>query len=147
MKVLLAVDPGNDSVTLMAARLFPHAEFVVFSAVELATVVVPDTPLTGAAVFPPSAEELALAESAADDVTAAAQRDLAAAGEHADVATAVGSAGSAICEEAEAIGADVVVVGRSRRGWLARLVDPSVSDYVVKHAACPVLVVHADATD
>jgi nucleotide-binding universal stress UspA family protein len=145
MKVLLAVDADNESVTAVTARLFPHAEFVVFSAVQLATVIVPDTPLTGAAAFPPSAEELALAESVADDVTSAAQRELVAAGEHAEVATAVGSAGAAICEQAEAIGADVVVVGRTGRGWLSRLVDPSVSEYVVKHAGCPVLVVHVDA--
>lgn len=144
MRVLLAVDADNEAVTAATARLFPHAEFIVFSAVQLQATVVPDTLLTGAAAFVPSAEELALAESVAEDVTTSAQRDLAAAGEHAEVVTAVGDAGAAICEEAAAVAADVVVVGHSTRGWLSRLVDPSVSAYVVKHAPCPVLVVHTD---
>lgn len=147
MRVLLAVDADNEAVTAATARLFPHAEFVVFSAVQLQATVVPDTLMTGAAAFVPSAEELEIAESVAEEVTVAAQRDLAATGEHAEIVTAVGDPGASICEEAAAIAADVVVVGRTARGWLSRLVDPSVSDYVVKHAPCPVLVVRTDHED
>jgi nucleotide-binding universal stress UspA family protein len=144
MRVLLAVDLDHEAVTATTARLFPHAEFVVFSAVELQTVVVPDTLITGAAAFPPSVEELELAESVAEDATTSAQRGLAQAGERAEVVTAVGNAAVAICEEAETIGADVIVVGHTERGWFSRLVDPSVSSYVLKHAPCPVLVVRTE---
>ena len=46
---------------------------------------------------------------------------------------------------AEQIGADVVVVGSHGRGALKRLVSGSVSEHVVHHSPCPVLVVRKDA--
>jgi nucleotide-binding universal stress UspA family protein len=61
----------------------------------------------------------------------------------ATVATRVemGDAGPMIVWVAEQIGADVVVVGSHGRGALKRMVSGSVSEYVVHHAPCPVLVV------
>ena len=49
--------------------------------------------------------------------------------------------GSAIVEEAERSGADLVVIGSSGKGFLRRILSGSVSDHVVRHAPCPVLVV------
>ncbi len=42
---------------------------------------------------------------------------------------------------AEEIGADVIVVGSHGRGAIERLLLGSVSEQVVRHAPCPVLVV------
>jgi nucleotide-binding universal stress UspA family protein len=53
----------------------------------------------------------------------------------------IGDPGPAICEEAKVHGVDLIVIGRSGKNWLSRLLDPSVSEYVIKHAPCPVLVV------
>ncbi len=46
---------------------------------------------------------------------------------------------------AEELGADLIVVGRRDRGQIRRALAGSVSDSVVRHARCPVLVVGAGA--
>ena len=51
-----------------------------------------------------------------------------------------GGAAQTLVEVAE--GADLLVVGSHGRGVIARTLLGSVSDYVVRHAPCPVLVVH-----
>ena len=56
----------------------------------------------------------------------------------------VGDAGATICAVAEHEGAEVIVVGSHGRGLLGRIVHlGSVSEYVMRHAPCPVLVVRA----
>jgi nucleotide-binding universal stress UspA family protein len=88
---------------------------------------------------------------------AAAQRDLDVTSRAANVARtafaehgvgtahAIGAAGDdpaeVIVRQAEAHDVDVVVVGNHERGWLSRLVNPSVSEDVVEHVPAPVLVV------
>jgi nucleotide-binding universal stress UspA family protein len=54
---------------------------------------------------------------------------------------AEGAAGPAICSLATEIHADVIVVGNSGKGPLARALLGSVSSYVVHHCGRPVLVV------
>lgn len=54
-----------------------------------------------------------------------------------------GDAGPAIVEAAEAEGVDLVVVGRRGRNRVERFVLGSVSDHVVRHATCPVLIVRS----
>jgi nucleotide-binding universal stress UspA family protein len=54
------------------------------------------------------------------------------------------SPGSAIVHCAEEIDADLVVVGASGKGLFKRLFSGSVSDHVVHHAPCPVLVIRSD---
>lgn len=54
-----------------------------------------------------------------------------------------GQAARAILEEAARADVDVVIVGRRRRGRLARLSSTSVTTSVVRAASCPVLVVPA----
>ena len=46
---------------------------------------------------------------------------------------------------AEELGADLLVVGRRDRGRIRRALAGSVSDWIVRHARCPVLVVGAGA--
>ena len=52
-----------------------------------------------------------------------------------------GEAGDAITAAAEAEGADLIVVGTHGRSTVGRFLLGSVSDHVVHHAGCPVLVV------
>jgi len=53
----------------------------------------------------------------------------------------VGEAGERIVEAAQAEGADLIVVGSHGRGSVGRFLIGSVSDHVVRHATCPVMVV------
>jgi nucleotide-binding universal stress UspA family protein len=54
-----------------------------------------------------------------------------------------GDPGPAIVEAAESEGADMIIVGTRGRNRVERLVLGSVSDHVVRHAPCPVLIVRA----
>jgi nucleotide-binding universal stress UspA family protein len=53
----------------------------------------------------------------------------------------VGDAAPAICQVAERLGVDVIVVGSHGRTGLARIFLGSVSEHVVRHAPCAVLVI------
>ena len=52
-----------------------------------------------------------------------------------------GEPGESIVEAALAEAVDVVLVGAHNRGTIGRLLMGSVSDYVARHAPCPVLIV------
>jgi len=52
--------------------------------------------------------------------------------------------GAAIVRVAHDMGADVLVIGSSGKGWLSRIFGGSVSDYVAHHAPCPVMLVPHD---
>jgi len=144
MRVVLGTD-GSD-IALNAAKrardlLRDDAELVLVS-------VVPDTSTdTGAGgIEGPDAtpeeldameRETHLAAETALTETAAAL-DLVGATHH----VAEGEPGPALCNAATDLGADLIVVGSHGRGVIARTLLGSVSDYVVRHAPCPVLVVH-----
>jgi nucleotide-binding universal stress UspA family protein len=53
----------------------------------------------------------------------------------------VGSPAHTICEVAREANADVIVLGSHGRTGLGRILIGSVSEHVVRHAPCPVLVV------
>ena len=53
----------------------------------------------------------------------------------------VGDVGGTVCRVAGDLKVDVIVVGSHGRGAIERLLLGSVSDQVVRHAPCPVLVV------
>jgi nucleotide-binding universal stress UspA family protein len=53
----------------------------------------------------------------------------------------VGDAADAICRVADRLRVDVIVVGSHGRTGIGRLLLGSVSEHVVRHAPCPVLVV------
>jgi nucleotide-binding universal stress UspA family protein len=52
-----------------------------------------------------------------------------------------GDPGESIVDAAQSEGADMIVVGSHGRGTVGRFLIGSVSDYVVRQASCPVLVV------
>lgn len=56
-----------------------------------------------------------------------------------------GDPGQSIVSAAEAEAADLIVVGTHGRGTIGRLLLGSVSEYLVRHAPCPVLVARPDA--
>ena len=56
-----------------------------------------------------------------------------------------GDPGESIVAAAEAEAADLIVVGTHGRGAIGRLLLGSVSEHVVRHAPCPVLVARPDA--
>lgn len=62
----------------------------------------------------------------------------------AELMARVGAPGQTICDVAEALPADVIVVGTHGRSGFRRAVVGSTSDHVVRHAACPVLVQGAE---
>lgn len=58
-----------------------------------------------------------------------------------------GDPGESIIEAATAEHVEMIVVGSHGRGGVGRALIGSVSDHVVRHAACPVLVVRQDVDD
>jgi nucleotide-binding universal stress UspA family protein len=57
-----------------------------------------------------------------------------------EVRVETGEPGPVICETAELVDADLIVVGSHGRGRLGRTVLGSVSTHVLGHAPCPVMV-------
>ena len=147
MKVLIAVDDDAESRDALsfAARLLPDEHDVVVLNVARSTITpygtigglgstfAGDAALSAEADL--QAQEVAdeeaerIVEQAAREVRADEQRV-----EHGDV-------GPTICQVAEDEGADLVVLGTHDRSRWSRLWFGSVSDHVVRHAPCPVLVV------
>lgn len=150
MHVLIATD-GSD-LALEAARtaaplLNPEIKVTLLS-------VINDLPADSGAggiegpVFTPEQEEeirrseqAHAAESLAH--TQAALRAVLGADAAIDQRVDSGDPASAICGAAGDLGVDLVVVGSHGKGFISRVVLGSVSEHVVRHSPCPVLVVHA----
>lgn len=149
MKVLVATD-GSDASTDAVRRGFE----VLGSpdAVVLLTVLT-DVPGDDAGGFESSVDtpEQQEREWADEQVDAKALLDAAAGlvptGVTVDRRVEVGDPASAICDVAADSGADVIVVGSHGRGLIKRIVLGSVSEHVVRHAPCPVLVVRPEPDD
>jgi nucleotide-binding universal stress UspA family protein len=82
---------------------------------------------------------LEVAEAALDEIRAELGRD--------QITTRIieGSAGPELCRLASETSAKAIVVGTRGRGALKRAVLGSVSDYVVRNAPCPVVVIGDDS--
>ena len=140
MKILIAVDETESAhyATSVAKVLFPLAEHIILSAAELPPFVFGVA--LGVGASPPS-------DALTSAVVANAQSSVAAAEAlfHGGVSEVeAGDAGLVICREAARLGVDVVVVGRETKSMVSRLFHPSVSEYVMKNAPCPVLVVREE---
>jgi nucleotide-binding universal stress UspA family protein len=140
VKILVAVDTTDVSheAALTARALFPGAEIVIFSAASFGAYVSAH-PIKGTIVVgAPTRAAIDLVKVVATEAVAGAQTVL---GDDAEVAIEFGDPGEAICAQAANVCADAIVVGRREKKWLSRLFDPSVSEYVIRHAPCPVVVV------
>lgn len=58
-----------------------------------------------------------------------------------EILQGIGSPGSTLCELAQTVGADLIVMGRRQHSRLNELLLGSTSNYVLHHAPCSVLVV------
>jgi nucleotide-binding universal stress UspA family protein len=144
MKVLIAVDDHSHEAARVAKEFFPQADHIIVSATDIAQFMVAE-PLGGGLINSGySVESLIAAENTADGAVEAAHAIV---GPQATTQVEIGDAGSVICEQAALQGIDVIVLGRRSHSWLSRLFDPSVSEYVMRNAPCPVLIVKEPSVD
>ena len=150
MKILLAVDgsPCSDAaVEEVGRRPWPEGSSVkVLSAFELPTPLAPLTPETWSLPII-YFEEMDLAlrkqaqiivERALEKLKSTMNKTIAIDGQ-----CVPGSPRTVILDEAEAWGADLIVVGTEGHGAIVRFVLGSVTEEMVRNAPCPVLVVKA----
>ncbi|MEW6473831.1 MAG: universal stress protein [Actinomycetota bacterium] len=141
IKVLVALDESAVSMRAAqeAVRLF-SGRGVQFLVISVAREPVPWVPVGGfglVSVPPPGWEDAARGL----DETEITERATAAGANPAKVITDVGDAVECICAAAEEHDVDAVVVGGHDKGFLQRLLEPSVSAGVVRGTHRPVLVV------
>lgn len=150
METIIIATDGSDTATEAAwqglALLRPVDQILVVSVADLSDADL-TVDATGHAAATMTPEE---AESANDEVLRICQSNIDATiealrthpGVPAGLETRIlgGQAGPAICQLASETSAVAVVVGSSGRGRLRRAVLGSVSDHVVRHAPCPVVV-------
>jgi nucleotide-binding universal stress UspA family protein len=149
MKFLIAIDgsPASHHALEQAIRLGKPCEATLL----LLTVTEPTNALAWPAMLP-TGEPLPLQMVTPADLDASnraiAQAQLeqshemcVAASVKSEMVLEMGSPRSLICEIAERESVDLLIVGSRGLGNVQRLVLGSVSDYVIHHAQCPVLVV------
>ena len=151
-KALIATD-GSDFALSAAKRakqvLDPATKFTLLSVVPppVMTIGAPVTGIEAAPIATPeTTEELteAYKEEAEGDLDRTAQALGAADVER---RTEFGDAASEICRVAEDEGFDVIVVGSHGAGFVKRVFIGSVSQHLLRHAPCPVLIVRATDHD
>ncbi len=144
MKILIAVDEepeSNDALTF-AKRILPaDAEVVVLNVVRSAVSPYGTLGTWGAGPYGdagvPVIEDMQGAEQSAERTVNKASEGL----DDAEERVEHGPVGPMICEVAETADVDLVVLGTHDRSRWGRLWFGSVSDHVMHHAPCPVLVV------
>lgn len=155
MKVLIAVDDGSeshDAIQFAKDSLPGDAEVIVLNVAQYA--VAPAGTVStfamgsyGDAMLTTETQErlAAEAEAAAEQTVRQATDEFGggdpAAGTRVEPRVEHGDVGPTICSVAAEEGVDLVVLGTHERGRWSRLWFGSVSDHVVHHAPCPVLVV------
>ena len=149
MHVLIATD-GSDDALAAAGRA--QALLAAGASVSLICVVEPPPAATAGlesgfagGVVEPSTVDAAWVAAYEDAVAAIDRtRPVLDGGADAEPIVENGSPGPTLCQVAEKVAADVIVVGSRGRGAIKRALLGSVSTYVVHNAPCPVLVVRAD---
>lgn len=146
MRILIAVsddEPSQDAVEfarrLLAETHDQHDVLVLDVATWALDTYLIASPMSA---FPPA--NLDEQQQAVDAHAEEVATDAAEALEHPAEAVVVrGDPGRAICDVAEEQGIDLIILGTHDRGAFGRLWFGSVSEYVVRHAPCPVLVVRS----
>ncbi len=153
MKVLIAVDDSTEShdAIAFARRTLPHdSDVIVLNVAQYAvtaagTVGAFTMGTYGDAMLTSETQELLsrdAEERAAETVREAVELlDAAETPNEPETRIEHGDVGPTICAVAEEEAVDLVVLGTHDRGRWSRLWFGSVSDHVVRHAPCPVLVV------
>ena len=151
MKVLIAVDddaPSREALAFAERLVTERDEVLVLNVTSYAELV----PFTGdpfgagigAVALDP--ESLAELDDRAEELV---ERTAGEIGGKTDVVVEHGSPGERICATAGEHGIELIILGSHERGAFGRFLHGSVSDYVVHHSPCPVLVVrhtHVAAT-
>jgi nucleotide-binding universal stress UspA family protein len=140
---LLCTDGSELALTALARGLevvTPHERIVVATAVMITHPSdVLGTGIAGGVISPEVARaEDEAAERRGQQVLDETCRQLGLEG--VETALVHGSAGPQLCQLAEELPADVIVIGTRGLGGLRRAVLGSVSDHVVRNATCPVVV-------
>ena len=137
-----AVDFANEMLGLDAEGAARHEVLILHVARSVLQFAYVADPLTGGIVYPEALPLVMEAQAAEDQSEEAAMHQVAAEfdGEP-EVLIEHGDAGRTICAVAEDGKVDLIIVGTRDRGAWSKLWHPSVSDHVVRHAVCPVLVV------
>jgi nucleotide-binding universal stress UspA family protein len=149
--VLLCVDGSESAIGAAAtglARLAPAARTIVVTVVEGGnpTLVSGVSGMAGGALTPDQLQELNEVRSEeGEHVVQAAVAALDQPGLETQVL--LGEPGVELMLFAEEVGATVVVVGSRGHGAIKRALLGSVSDHLVRHAPCPVLVVRDEVED
>lgn len=149
--VLLCVDGSDHAVAAAAtglARLAPGGRTIVVTVVEGGnpTLVSGVSGMAGGALSPDQLQELNEVRSAEGEaalvgaVAALGRPDL-------ETQVLLGEPGVELAIYAEEVGATTIVVGTRGHGAIKRALLGSVSDHLVRHAPCPVLVVRDEVED
>jgi len=141
-KILLATD-GSEDAELAATTAIDLANS---TSSELHIVLVEEPAYayvdpSGYPFFPDAELERELEQQARMRLDAEVEKIRSAGGAVAEAHLRVGAAGAEIADLAQEIGAGLIVMGSRGLGGIRRALMGSVSDAVVRHAHCPVLVV------
>jgi nucleotide-binding universal stress UspA family protein len=148
--LLFAVDGSPlalDAVRRALALIGPPASVTLLFAAPLTAAAAGAGGIEGPVYTPGELETLREAEARTGDDILTEAAAVVPAGYDVHRQTIDGDPGVAICDAAEELDADLVVVGNHGRNALARLVLGSTSTYVVHHCRKPVLVVRDAAAD
>lgn len=146
--VLLATD-GSDLAT---AAMIKGVELLGRQHRFVALAVVPPAFAPAAAVSPMDSHPLVIDPNLEDEIEeedrAESTVELAALndvlGIEAQPMIEIGDPGPVICQIAARLPADVIVLGSHGHGWLQRVLIGSVSQHVLHHAPCPVLIMRLE---
>jgi len=149
MTTLIVATDGSDLAIQAACSALsltkPADRTLIVSVVGLIDDLTPDiSGLAGPTMTPRQLEahqrEAAALARAAVEATVEALRNQGSLPEHFEPKVVEGSAGPTLCNLAAETDASALIVGSRGRGGLKRALLGSVSDYVVRHAPCPVMV-------
>ncbi len=142
MRVLLAVDDDDasrDALRFAERLVGPDDEVLVLNVTRGFVPFVAD-PFGGFGMMATDPEVLVRVDEHANQVVQEASDQLDEVA-WAEPVVDYGSPGERICAAAEDRGTELIILGSHDRGAFSRFLHGSVSDYVVRHALCPVLVV------